>query len=74
MPRVCFICFKEVKMEFPAELVRGEIVKCYKNLILDVQIGDEVVPVFVRSLMPGRKFMFRGRKSGFCRPAIRGGG
>ena len=21
-------------MEFPAELVRGEIVKCYKNLIL----------------------------------------
>lgn len=34
-------------MEFPAELVRGEIVKCYKNLILDVQIGDEVVPVFL---------------------------
>ena len=29
-------------MEFPAELVRGEIVKCYKNLILDVQIGDEL--------------------------------
>ncbi len=61
-------------MEFPAELVRGEIVKCYKNLILDVQIGDEVVPVFCPELDARQKIYVPGRKSGFCRPAIRGGG
>jgi len=60
MPRVCFICFKEVKMEFPAELVRGEIVKCYKNLILDVQIGDEVVPVFCPELDARQKIYVPG--------------
>ena len=60
MPRVCFICFKEVKMEFPVELVRGEIVKCYKNLILDVQIGDEVVPVFCPELDARQKIYVPG--------------
>ena len=47
-------------MEFPAELVRGEIVKCYKNLILDVQIGDEVVPVFCPELDARQKIYVPG--------------
>lgn len=38
-------------MDFPTELIRGKIVKCYKNLILDVEIGKgEVIPVFCPEL------------------------
>lgn len=38
-------------MYFPVDLVKGEIVKCYKNLILDVRIASgEVVPAFCPEL------------------------
>lgn len=46
-----YLFLNEVSMDFSAELTRGKIVKCYKNLILDVRISNgDVVPVFCPEL------------------------
>ena len=37
-------------MDFGSELIKGEIVNCYKNLILDVKIKDEIVAAFCPEL------------------------
>ena len=38
-------------MYFPVDLVKGEIVKCYKNLILDVRtVSGELVSAFCPEL------------------------
>ena len=49
-------------MNFSAELVKGTILKCYKNLILDVKIGNKVVAAFCPELDAQQNLYSIGRE------------